>query len=466
MFIRMERYIAISVVSALLIACMWGSALSQETPIRTLSLQESMDTAMAENLSVKIAEEKVEAAKQKVNEARAGFIPVLSASGSYTFFGKLPTIELDLGLPPEIMEMFGAGGAQDSGPTEIETGSENTYRAGLSLQQPIFTWGQILNNYRQSKLGLEASEQGLEATKQQVILDVTTAFYGIMLTEKLVGVTEMAVVQVEAHLKIAQNLVDAGVATNFDLLRAKVQLANINSQLIRVRNGLKLIKDNLKNTIGMDLDAQINVEGKLTYHPLDLRLGQLIESAMANRPELKQLQLQEQIGEKFISLAKAGNKPNLALVGNYNYESFAESLSDAFEKDEWNNSWSVTLALQVPIFDGLSTRAKVKQARSGLRQIQIGREQLSDGISLEVRASFFSFQESRELLKEQDETVEQAEESLRIANLRYENGMITNIELMDAELAFTQAQINRFNALHDYAIAIARLEKASASKLD
>ena len=121
--------------------------------------------------------------------------------------------------------------------------------------------------------------------------------------------------------------------------------------------------------------------------------------------------------------------------------------------------------MQIPIFDGLATRARVKQAKSGLRQIQIGMEQLKDGIGLEVRAAFFGFQESKELLKAQEETVQQAEESLRIANLRYENGMITNIELMDAELAFTQAQTNRFNALHDYIIAIAKLEKATASKL-
>ncbi|MFC1715960.1 TolC family protein, partial [Candidatus Poribacteria bacterium] len=407
------------------------------------------------------------------SEARAAFMPVLSASGSYTFFGELPTIELDfspesLGLPPELLEAMGGGvdGAQDSGPSEIEMGQEDTYRAGLSLQQPIFAWGKISNNYKQAKLSLEASKQELEAVKQQVILDITTAFYNVLLTEKLVEVGEMAVEQVEAHLRIAQNLLDAGVSTNFDVLRAKVRLANTKSQLIRVQNGLRLAKDNLKNITNIELNTQITAVGELTYYPLDLNLDQLIESAMSNRPELKQLQFRELAGEKFISLAKAGNKPSVALAGNYNYESYADTLGDVFETDEWKKSWSVTLALQVPIFDGLATRARVKQAKSGFRQIQIGREQLSDGIGLEVRAAFFGFQESRELLKEQEETVQQAEESLRIANLRYKNGIITNVELMDAELAFTQAQTNRFNALHDYVIAIARLEKASASELD
>ncbi len=477
MFHRIGKRFVIPTSLCFFCMILWlsSSALSsaQEASGRTLTLQESTDIALAENLSVKAAEEKVETAKQKVKEARGAFMPVLSASGSYTYFGELPTMELEfdpsmLGLSPEMMQMMGTGAEteEDAEPNEMAMGKEDTYRAGLSIQQPIFTWGKIYNNYKQANLSLEAALQELEAVKQQVILDVTTSFYGVLLTEKLVNVTEMAVGQVQAHVETAQSMVDAGMATNFDLLRAKVQLANIKSQLIRVKNGLRLARDSFKNTIGMNLDAQINLTGEFVYHPLELNLNQLIESAMTNRPEIKQLQLQELVGKKFVSLAKAGNKPGLAFIGDYTYESNAGTLGDIFDGDEWKDTWNVTLALQIPIFDGLKTRAQVKQAESGLRQVQIGMEQLKGGIGLEVRAVFFGFQESVELLKVQEETVQQAEESLRIANLRYKNGMITNVEFMDAELAFTQAQTNQFNALHDYIIAIAKLEKATASTLD
>jgi outer membrane protein TolC len=459
-------------VISLVILTAWNSALCQESNVQMLSLQESVNIALADNLSVKTAQEKVITAEQKVKEARASFMPVISASGSYTYFGELPTTTFDfdlsqLGLPPELLQMMGgdAGASEEREPPQIPMGQEDTYRAGLSVQQPLFTWGKIYNNYKQAGYSLEAAKQELEAAKQKVILDVTSAFYGVMLTEKLVNVAEMAVEQVQAHVETARDMVDAGMATNFDILRAEVQLANIKSQLIKAKNGLKLSKDNLKNILGMDLNAQIGVEGELEYIPLEMELDPLLESAMTNRPEIKQLEFQEKVGKKFISLAKAGNKPSLALVGNYDYESNADTLGDVFDGDAWRDSWNITLALQVPIFDGLGTRAKVKQAESGYRQIQLGMEQLRDGIGLEVRAAYFAFQESRELLTAQEQTVEQAKESLRIANLRYENGMITNIELMDAELAFTQAQTNRFNALHDYIIAIAKLEKATASEL-
>ena len=447
----------------------YASVLGQET----LSLQESIDMAMAENLSVKATQEKVNTAEQKIKEAIAAMLPSLSASGSYTYFGKLPTMVFDIdpsmfGLPPELLETMG-GGAQaqgDAQPNEIPVGQEDTYRAGLALQQPIFMWGKLYNNYKQSKLNLEAASQELEAVRQQVILDVTTSFYGILLTEQLVKVAEMAVEQVQAHVKTAQDLVDAGMATNFDLLRAKVQLANIKSQFIRARNGLRLSEDSFKSIIGMELGAQVSVQGELVYQPVELNLDELLMSAMENRPEIKQLQLQEQAGKKLVSLVKAGSKPNLMFVANHDWESYADTPGDVFDRDEWKRSWNVTLALNVPIFDGLATRARVKQAESGLRQIQIGMDQLMDGIGLEVRAAYLSFQESQEVLKAQEEAVQQAEESLRIANLRYGNGMLTSVELMDAELAFTQSQTNSFNALYDYTVALAKLEKASASRFE
>jgi len=445
------------------------SASGQET----LSLQESIDMAMAENLSVKAAEEKVNTAEQKTKEAIAAMLPSLSASGSYTYFGKLPTMVFDIdpsmfGLPPELLETMG-GGAQaqgDAKPNEIPVGQEDTYRAGLALQQPIFMWGMLYNNYKQAKLNLEAARHGLEAVRQQVILDVTTSFYGILLTEQLVKVAEMAVEQVQAHVKTAQDLVDAGMATNFDLLRAKVQLANIKSLFIRARNGLRLSEDSFKSIIGMELGAQVSVQGELIYQPVELNLDELLMSAMENRPEIKQLQLQEQAGKKLVSMAKAGSKPNLMFVGSHDWESYADTPGDVFSRDEWKRSWNVTLALSVPIFDGLATRARVKQSESGLRQIQIGMDQLMDGIGLEVRAAYLSFQESQEVLKAQEEAVQQAAESLRIANLRYGNGMLTSVELMDAELAFTQSQTNSFNALYDYTVALAKLRKASASRFE
>ncbi|HGJ65140.1 TPA: TolC family protein [bacterium] len=465
--IRLKHFTIICVF-AISFACLCGTIKAQETI--SLTLDDSIKTALKNNPSLKSAEEKVKIAEQKANEARASFMPSVSGSGTYTYLGVIPEIDFDPssllgglmgGLPTQ-----GAPSSNGSSGGGIPMGYEDNYNLGISIQQPLFTWGKIYNAYKQAKINLDAEKQGLEAVKQQIIFDTTKAFYGALLTQELVKVTSMAVDQVKAHVKVAQDLVDAGMATNFDLLRAKVQLSNIQSQFIKMQNMRELAKDSFKLSVGISLDTQIELDGNFIYKPIEPELDKLIEMAIKNRPEIKQLELQEMMGEKIISLAKAGNKPNLALVYSDGVRSYADKFGDIFDKDEWERSWNITLALSVPIFDGFATKSRVKQAKSAVKQIQIGKGQLIDGITMEVRSSYMSLIEAKDLLNVQQETIQQAQESLRIANLQYKNGMLTSVELMDTELALTQAQTNYTNALNDYVIAIAKLEKATASKLN
>lgn len=469
MNINSMKHLTIICVFAISFTYLCGSVMAQEA--MTLTLDESIQTALKNNPSLRSAEEKVKTAEQKVNEAKASFMPSISGSGTYTYLGVIPEVDFDIssllsgmgGMPPQGAPSENGTSSSGGG---IPLGYEDNYNLGISLQQPLFTWGKISNAYKQSKYSFEAEKQGLETVKQQVIFDTTQAFYGVLLTQELVNVTSLAVDQVKAHVKVAQDLVNAGMATNFDLLRAKVQLANIQSQLIKMQNMQRLAKDGFKMTAGLNLDAEINLKGSFTYNPVELELSNLLEIAMRNRSEIKQLDLQEMMGNKIVSIVKAGNKPNLALAGNYGYQSYADKIGDLFDGDEWENSWNISLALSVPIFDGFATKARVKQAKSAVKQIQIGKEQLTDGITLEVRSAYMNFMEAKELLKVQQETVQQAQESIRIANLQYKNGMLTTVELMDAELALIQAQTNYTNALNDYVVAIAKLEKATASKLN
>lgn len=329
-------------------------------------------------------------AEGKVNEAIAVMLPNISGNGSYTYFIK-PLVILDEETISQMQEAFkgmfpampsgtGAGmpptqpAAGPASSTEIEA-DEHNFRASATLQQPLFTWGKLINNYKQAKLNLEAAQQGVESAKQQLTFDVTKSFYGVLLAHEFVKVAEEAVGQVEKHLKTADDLKNAGVATNYDVLRASVQLANIRSQLIKAQNSLRLVKEGLKMTLGMDLSAEVNVEGKFEYNPMEPELEQLMESALESRPDLKQLELREKAGEKLVSIAKAGNKPNLAFVSSYEANKSGR-WEDEMDWRSTQQSWNVTLALNIPIFDGLATRARVKQASSGLNQIKLGKAQI------------------------------------------------------------------------------------------
>lgn len=444
----------------------------------TFTLQESIDFAQENSKKIKSAMENVESAEGKVNEAISGMLPKLSGNGSYTYFIE-PPVMLDEKAIADMREAlssifpsgqmpsnFGDGtnpstdGRQEL--TSIEADKHN-YKASVSLQQPLFTWGKLYNSYKQAKLNLQAAKQGLKSEKHKLDLEVTKAFYGVILAREFVKVSEKAVAQVEKHVKTAKDLLEAGAATDYDVLRASVQLANVRSQLIKAKNSLRLAKESFKITLGLELKTEVNVEGKLEYNQKSFQLEELLNMAMENRPDLRQLELQVLAGDKLVSVAKAGNKPNLVFMSNYD-ANFSTSYEEGIDRD-WKRTWNVTLAVDIPIFDGLATRARVKQAKSGLNQVKLGKAQLEDGINLEVKSAYLSLQEAQALIDAQKETVQQAEESLRIANLQHENGMITTVELTDAELALTQARVNRLQALYDYTVAIARLEKAIGKKL-
>ena len=418
-----------------------------------LSLEQSVELALQNSPQIKAGQEAVGMAEARVTEARAGMLPKVNATGTYLYFGKIPTTVLDFGgMPFPGADPAAAGDGGGGEPLEIEMGATHNWTGEFSVQQPVFTFGKIWNAYKQSLASLEASKAEFSAVQQQMRLQVTEAFYGVLLTQEYLKVAEQAVELVEAQVKVAQQLRDAGVATDFEVLRAQVQLSSVQSQLVRSENALDLARNGFKMVLGLDMGSSVEVEGELQYREEDHDLDALIKEALEQRPDLTQLAWQAQAGQKLVSIAKAGYLPNFSVAGNY-------SINDTDQQDR-NTSWNIAVVASIPIFNGFATKSQVDQAKSGLRQIALAQEQLADAVEFEVRTSYLQLRETKALVDVQRQSVDQAQESLRLAQLRYENGMLTSVELIDSQLALTQAQVNRLQALHDYVVGLARLRKA------
>ena len=451
-------FIGISV----LILLLTGTVSAQKS--KTLTLEDSIQIARQTNLSIQTTQERVKSAEAQVRTAHAGLLPNVSLNSSYRYAGALPKSVLEttgaFGPPGAGGEMspLSSTGADTETIIELEFGAHHNFQADLTLNQPIFAWGRYYKNYQSAKLSLEAAHKELDAAYNQLVLDVSEAFYRVLLSLEFVQVSEQTVELVEKQLKIAQNLFEAGASTNFDILRAEVLLANARSNLIRAKNGERVAMDVYKNVLNVDLSDSIEVQGNLEQPILEFDLAQLIQLAMEKRPELHQFQFSEDAAKKQVDVAKTRSRPALSFFSNY-------QLDHNERLEEMNRIWNLGFALNVPIFDGLATRAAVKQAESGLKQTQLGKQQMTDAIELEVRSAYLNLLEAKTLIDVQRETVEQAQESVRIANLRYENGMITSVELTDAQLALSQAEVNRLQSLHDYAVGLARLEKAIGQKM-
>ena len=400
-----------------------------------LNLGECLESAYEKNKTLLQLEERINSAKYRIDEARSSFYPQFSFGGSYTRLGKLPSYDVGGGV-------------------EFTLGTQNNYNLSLSYQQPLFTWGRIRAGYDLSKYNLSLTKEEYRRTKHDIKFNVVNLFYKILLAKELIKVREESIARTEDHLNTVQERYDKGYASEFDVLRVKVQLANAKPPLTQARNLYQLTKNNLKNILGIELADSVNLEGTLDFEPIEVSQTQAEEFALRNRSELKSIKHQRGIGQKALAVARANNKPSLFGSANYEYKRPFYSL------DEWETDWNLNLLVSVPIFDGFLTRSKVRQARSDLKQLEIAEKEIQDFIKLEISQAISDLTLAKENILSQEENVKQAKESVRIARVQYQQGMITNLEQMDTELALTIAETNHLQALADYLIAKAKYHKA------
>ena len=454
-------------VGAFLIFLINLSAVAQEP--RVLTLEESIEIAKQSNLNVQTAEQNLKTAEAQVRTARAGLLPRITASGNYTYFKDIQKsviqAEGGFGFPmpgEEMNEMAPPSADDESELIELEFGAHHNLQGSLNLTQPIFAWGRYYYGYQAAKLNYQAVQRDVDATYNQLRLDVSEVFYGVLIAQEFVRVAQQSVTLVEMQLEIVEASFNAGVATGFDILRAKVQLANAKSQLVRAENVTITAKNAYKIVLNVPLAEDVSVNGTLETPEKQqmpvLNLDTLIAQALKNRPEVHRTQLSEQAAHKQIDIAKTRSRPDLGLFTNY-------QISQNERLTQMNRIWSVGLQINIPIFDGFATRAAVQQSESTLKQVELGGTQVKVGVEFEVRNAYLNLLGAQTLIDVQREAVAQAQESVRIANLQFQNGIITTVALTDTQLALAQAEVNRLQAYHDYVVGLARLEKAIGQTL-
>ena len=436
---------------------------------RVLTLTESIRIAKRNNLTVQAAEQNLKTAEAQVRAARAGLLPRITANGNYTYFKDIQKsviqAEGGFGFPipgDEMNETPSPSTDNEADLIELEFGAHHNVQGTLNLTQPVFAWGRYYYGYQAAKLNYQALQSDVDAAYNQLRLDVSEAFYGALIAQEFVRVAEQSVSLVEKQLGIAEVSLKAGAATDFDVLRANVQLANAKSQLVLAQNAAITAQNAYKTTLNVPLAEDVSVKGTLKISEKDqmptLALDALIAQALKNRPEMHRTQFSEHAARKQVDVAKTRSLPDLALFSNY-------QISQNERLTEMNRIWSVGFQINIPIFDGFATRAAVQQSESALKQVQLGGTQVKVGVEFEVRNAYLNLRGAQTRIEVQREAVTQARESVRIANLQFQNGIITTVALTDTQLALAQAEVNRLQAYHDYVVGLARLEKAVGQTL-
>lgn len=408
-----------------------------------LTIEESVELALKQNPRHLATAQRVDAARSGVREAVSAFFPSLNGQGSKTLDEKVMELEFPSMVPGEP-------------PQRVEIDFTRDYQFTMSLSVPIFTGGQLISGYKQADYNLKSSRQELRQSKQSTVFNTKRAFYGILLAEDFVRVSQEAVKDAEDFYSNVKIQYEVGVASQFDLLRSEVRLANLKPQLIKAKNSLEIAKLNLKTILGIDLSKDIEIKGKMDYKPVEIDLNECINKALANRPELKQLNFQEGIAKQGLKMARASGLPSVAVSGQYNY--WADKFN--FKDDNWQNYYSLNLVLNIPIFNGLSSSAKMAKSRAMIKELELTQEGLVEMLKFEVMQAVLKINEAEQSLLSQEKNVEQAEESLRIAELNYNEGLVTILDVQQAQTALAQAKTNYSQALYDYVVARAELDKA------
>ncbi|MFO7568297.1 MAG: TolC family protein [Smithellaceae bacterium] len=442
----MKRGVLLVVVCGL---CLWGAFPARAA--ETLTLDQALMTALEKNPGLRIALQSRDQARYNLHAAWSRALPALSAGGNYQRTWDRP--EIVMPLPPEI---FGPN-------AEIRTqsGADHTMSGMLILEQPLYAGGAIWAGIGIARDSLQIAEYSLAATSQQTLETVYSAFYGVLLAQSLLAVSETAVQNAQINLDQVENRYEAGAASRFELLRAQVQLSTIRPGLMEGRNRYNLALERLKDLLGMDKRQSVKVEGAFEPRTRTLvaaDLEGLIGQAYDHRPEYRIQGLQKEISEKRIRMVRAEFLPTLALSSAVQWQALRDDLH--FAHDNFERSSYAGVTLRIPLFNGFGSKARYSEARAELQKSEIQEANLKNLIATEIRSVHDELAQSAEILESQGQVMEQAREGLRLANLLYAEGAATLLEVIDAQLALTQASTSYFRAIYNFNTASIKLERA------
>jgi outer membrane protein TolC len=425
--------------------CLWAllalapiAGLGQET--RPLTLDEAVRIAKQNAYEVLLAEQDVEFARGGVAQARSALLPKLNATASYTRFAKAISAQIDPKGDPIVIR-----------PIDQKS-------IGLQLAQAVDIWG-ISGLALGGARALEAAAvAGVTAALNDVALRAKTTFMDVLRTDELLQVAEEKVVNVTEQLRVARVRNEAGQTARFDVIRFQAELSAAEQERINALNNALLAEAAFNLALARDVSTPAEVVPPAELEKVEATLEELTEKAKRTRPELIAAQRRLDFQNRFRRARQKGNLPALNVTGNFSFDPDATGFGGA------SDSLSATAALSFPIFDGGLNRALVKQARADEEKAKISLDQATLGVSLEVRQAYLNLQSAEQQIQTSARALESAREALRVATLRYQEGVGTPVELSDANTQFVAARTAVVDAIYRYRIAVANLQRAVGSE--
>ncbi|MBK7105953.1 MAG: TolC family protein [Ignavibacteriae bacterium] len=423
----------------ILLMLFFVSVVSAQSNVEKYSLEDCIQIALQNNPGIKSSLYNVNESQLKIKESKGGLFPNLNFNTSTNRYY-----------------------------SENQSGSfisNDNLSAGLSTRYNIFQGFKTTASVEAAKENYNSNIAQHSVNTEDLILGVTESYYKLLQTERIVKTTEKAIERSKLYLDYAEARYKNGLASQSDLLKAKVEFSNSELALIRSRNARLTVKGSLNTLLGNTASDQISIIDNLettTFGKLNDSLSiqenisELIQTAYQNRPEIIRIQSQMNAQRSYLTIARSEYFPTLSLDANYNYagETTADLRAISF----------VGLSLNFPIFNGFSSEARVDEEKIALKNIEQQDLSLRNQISLEVWNAYLSVKESVELINNTKIFYENALENLRIAEGEYKEGVGSMLSLVDAQTNLVTAEESYIEVLANYGISVASLKRVVGNK--
>ncbi len=439
-----------------------------------ITLEQSIELARQNNNSLLIAKEEVLKAEQDYYDVRGNLFPHLSLSGGYqlnrTYLpdSSLPApIDFTAGLDSlaGYNDYYLAGSLSEVVNSMIPASpmDEGSLAFSAQLDQVLYSGGKLLYVIKMTQLNRSIKDLNHEMTEQDVILNTTRLFYSCLLAQKLVEVQTAALSTAQLHLNQVESFANEGLASEFDLLQARLEVAKLEPQIVQAENSYELALAAFHKEIGAS-NPTLVPEGAFVLPPeLDITLEESLRQGLENRPELEMADIGSRIAELQYKNAKANYLPNLGFQASASLYTAADGFG--IEKDDFGTNYSVGIGLSVPLFTGFSNSAKTGSARHAYRSAQLQQKEYEQLIRLEITQNYNRLRHALENYDVQTQNIQMAERNLQLAQVRYQNQVGIQLEVFDAQTTLAAIRLQYFQAINEVISAQRELQRSIGIKL-
>jgi len=422
--------------------CMWLAAVlpacgDESAASPDMDLDRTVALALEANIAAQISRERTRAADAVVKSRRTEFLPTLSAQYNYTRndeprFSVIPTLGL---VQPQ-----------------------EQYGLVTSITQPLFTGFSLTNQYKLAQMGLDVARLNEALVKTNIVFEAKRVYFLLLKAQKLKLVAEEAVTMLEAQTEVAANYHEVGMTPLNDLLKTKVELANARQDLVAAQNYLEIVRADFNLLLRRPIGTPIKPADILDYAPLSRSLADCLMAAEKDRVEVAVADLEIQIREKEVALAKKDYYPTVQVQGNY-YKLGTDWQVDGGEGISDSNFWDVQAQARWDFWQWGKTGHGVAEKKSKLTEAHLNRSGLLDNIQREVKQAWLKADEFEKNIVTVQSAIDQAREGFRISEALFKEQMATSTDVLDARTQLSETMTRYYNALYDFQIALAALDR-------